>query len=292
MIVSMTGYGRGVAQKDELTVVVEGRSLNHRYFDINIKLPVSSFSLERKIREIIRSSFSRGKLDIHIAITKIANQGQLPVNYEHAAHYYQALGGLRDHFGLEEKISLSHLLPFLREILGSQEQEGDIEMYWPLIEDALLSAIRSMQEMRINEGMCLYEDVKKRVDFIDSIINKIQKKFPSLIGEIREQLSAKIAEHFPEIPIDSARLEQELILFAEKVDVTEELTRIYSHLNQLKELLVTIGPIGRKLDFLLQEIHREVNTLGNKTNHLEISQHTVEIKSELEKIREQIQNIE
>ena len=288
----MTGYGRGIAQSDDITVVVEGRSLNHRFFDINIKLPVSSYTLEKKIRDIIKSYFHRGKMDVYVSISKFTSLTELPVNYENASKYYQALCKLSNHLGIKEKINLSLLIPFIREIIGVQEQDLDVDIYWPIIKEALQEAIQSIREMRISEGKSLYEDIKPRVDYINTIIEQINKKFPQLIQELREQLSAKIAEHFPNVSIDSERLEQELVITAEKIDITEELIRTGSHLHQLGELLLFDGPIGRKLDFLLQEIHREVNTLGYKSNNIVISQQTVEIKSELEKIREQIQNIE
>lgn len=288
----MTGYGRGIAQGEDITVVVEGRSLNHRFFDITIKLPSPSYTLEKKIRDIIKSYFNRGKLDIHISITKFANTSELPVNYENASKYYQALGKLSDHLGIKEKINLPLIIPFIREIIGVQDQDSDIDKHWPLIKEALQGAIQSIREMRISEGKSIYEDIKPRVDYITNVIEEINKKFPQLIKELRKQLSVKMSEHFSDVSIEPGRLEQELVITAEKIDITEELIRIGSHLHQLEELLLFDGPIGRKLDFLLQEIHREVNTLGYKSNDIVIAQQTVEIKSELEKIREQIQNIE
>ena len=146
--------------------------------------------------------------------------------------------------------------------------------------------------MRVSEGKSLYVDIQKRVDYIEVIIQYIREKASLLVGEYKSQLSARIAGHFPELSLESGRLEQEIALVAEKIDITEELTRIKSHLSQMKEFLLFDGPVGRKLDFLLQEIHREVNTLSYKSNSAEISQKVVEIKGELEKIREQIQNIE
>jgi len=288
----MTGYGRGIAQRDDINVVVEGRSLNHRFFDINIKLPAPSYILEKKIRDIMKSYFHRGKMDVHVSINKFTSSTELPVNYENASKYYQALCRLSNHLGIKEKINLSLLMPFIREIIGVQEQDLDFDIYWPIIEEALQKAIQSIKEMRLGEGKSLYEDIKARVDYIDTIIEQIKKKFPQLITELREQLSTKITEHFSDVSINPERLEQELVITAEKIDITEELIRIGSHLHQLEELLLFDGPIGRKLDFLLQEIHREVNTLGYKSSDIVISQQTVELKGELEKIREQIQNIE
>jgi uncharacterized protein (TIGR00255 family) len=184
------------------------------------------------------------------------------------------------------------MIPFFRDIIEVQEHGIDGDAYWPLIEEAVDQAIVSIKDMRLAEGKSLYDDIQSRVNHIESIINLIQEKAPLLAGEYKSQLLARISEHFPELPLEPGRLEQETALIAEKIDVTEELTRTKSHLSQMKEFLVFDGPVGRKLDFLLQEIHREVNTLSYKSNSADISQKVVEIKGELEKIREQIQNIE
>lgn len=294
MIVSMTGYGCGTAQGDGVSVAVEGRSLNHRFFDINIKLPPSLSSLEKKIRDIVSSSFHRGKIDLYICLNKQSEAAQLKINYENATRYYQALLGLCNHLEIREEVSLSSMTPFIRDIIEVQEAglNGEQDVYWPLVEKAVRQAIASIQQMREAEGKLLCADIQKRLSYIEAIINSIGEKTSLLVGEYKNQLSARIAEHFPQLPIDPGRLEQEIALIAEKLDITEELTRIKSHFNQMKEFLVSDGQIGRKLDFLLQEIHREVNTLSYKSNNAEISQKVVEIKGELEKIREQIQNIE
>ncbi|MGA1875771.1 MAG: YicC/YloC family endoribonuclease [bacterium] len=293
MIVSMTGYGRGIAQEGDVTIAVEGRSLNHRFCDISIKLPVPSFILEKKIRDLIKSSFHRGKIDLHLSISKSSpSSDELPLDCEVASRYYRTLCRLRTHLHLKEDITLVSIMPFIRDIMGTQEQDFNIEALGSLIEEALRKAIDSIKEMRVSEGKSLYEDIKGRVDYVDTIIREIQERAPQLLEELRKQLSNRIAEHFPDISLDPGRLEQELALAAEKIDITEELIRLDSHLNQMKEFLLFDGPIGRKLDFLLQEIHREVNTLGYKSNDIEISRKVVEVKSELEKIREQVQNIE
>ena len=288
----MTGFGHGTAQRDDVNVIAEVRSLNHRFFDINIKFSTPSYSLEKKIRDLIKSSFHRGKIDVHILINKFTNQNELPVNFENASKYYHALITLCDHLKIKETITLSSITPFFREIIGIQEQDLDPETLWPLIEAGLQKALQALKEMRMNEGKSLYQDIKNRVIHIDSTIKQIHHKFPQLIIEYREQLSSKISEHFPDITVEPGRLEQELVIFAEKIDITEELTRADSHLHQIRELLRCKSPIGRKLEFLLQEIHREVNTMGYKTINADICQMVVEIKSELEKIREQTQNIE
>lgn len=288
----MTGYGCGMVQGDGVTISVEGRSLNHRFFDINIKLPPSLSCLEKKIRDKVTSSFQRGKIDLYIGVSKCVDTTKLQINYENATKYHQSLLELCNHLEIKEELSLSSMIPFIRDIIEVQEHGVDGDAYWPLIEQAVQKAIVSIQEMRLSEGKALYDDIQKRVVYIETIIHFIQGKAPLLAGEYKNQLLARITEHFPELSLEPGRLEQETALIAEKIDVTEELTRIESHLSQMKEFLLFDGPIGRKLDFLLQEIHREVNTLSNKSNSADISQKVVEIKGELEKIREQIQNIE
>ena len=292
MIVSMTGYGCGMVQGDGVTIAVEVRSLNHRFFDINIKLPPSLSSLEKKIRDKVTASFQRGKIDLYIGLNKSADTTRLQINHENASKYHQALLELCNHLEIKEEVGLSSMIPFIRDIIEVQEQGVKGDSYWPLIEQAVQQAIISIQEMRLNEGKSLYDDIQSRVVYIETIIQFIQERAPLLVGEYKSQLLARISEHFPEISIEPGRLEQETALIAEKIDVTEELTRIRSHFSQMKEFLLVNGPIGRKLDFLLQEIHREINTLSYKSNSADISQRVVEIKGELEKIREQIQNIE
>ncbi|MEW6379393.1 MAG: YicC/YloC family endoribonuclease [bacterium] len=294
MIVSMTGYGCGTAQGDGVTISVEGRSLNHRFCDVSIKLPASLSSLEKKIRDMVMSFFQRGKIDLYISLNKQSDTAQLQINFENASKYYQALLGLCNHLEIKEEVSLSSMTPFIRDIIEVQESSlnGNGDMHWPLIEQAVQQVLVSIQSMRASEGKSLCADIQHRVEYIETIISSIQEKTSMLVREYRDQLSARIAEHFPELSVEPGRLEQEIVMVAEKLDVTEELTRIKSHFSQMKEFLASDGPMGRKLDFLLQEIHREVNTLSYKSNSADISQKVVEIKGELEKIREQIQNIE
>ncbi|MEW5802605.1 MAG: YicC/YloC family endoribonuclease [bacterium] len=292
MIVSMTGYGCGLVQGDGITISVEGRSLNHRFFDITIKLPPSLNCLEKKIRDKITSSFQRGKIDLYIGLSKFTEATRLQINYENATTYHQALLELCNHLEIKEEVSLSSMTPFIRDIIAVQEQGLNGDAYWPLIEQAVDQVINSIQEMRVTEGKSLFSDIQKRVDYIEAIIYSIHERASQLVLEYKTQLMTRISEHFPELSLEPGRLEQETVLVAEKIDITEELTRIESHLSQMKEFLLAVGPIGRKLDFLLQEIHREVNTLSYKSNSADISQKVVEIKGELEKIREQIQNIE
>lgn len=292
MIVSMTGYGCGMTQGDGVSIVVEGRSLNHRFYDINIKLPNSLSSMEKKVRDLVSSSFQRGKIDLYVCLNKVSDTPSLQINYESATQYYQSLVGLCNYLEIKEQVSLSSMTPFIRDIIEVQEQGFDGDSYWPLIEEAVQQTVNSIKEMRVSEGKSLYEDIKSRVVYIEAIIQYIREKASLLVGEYKNQLSARIADHFPSLSLEPGRLEQEIALIAEKIDVTEELTRTGSHLSQMKEFLLFDGSIGRKLDFLMQEIHREVNTLSYKSNSADISQKVVEIKGELEKIREQIQNIE
>ena len=168
MIVSMTGYGCGMVQGDGVTIAVEGRSLNHRFFDINIKLPPSLSCLEKKIRDKVTSSFQRGKIDLYIGLSKSADTTSLQINYENATKYHQALLELCNHLEIKEEVSLSSMIPFIRDIIEVQEHGVDGDAYWPLIEQAVQQAIVSIQEMRLNEGKSLYEDVQKRVSYIET----------------------------------------------------------------------------------------------------------------------------
>ena len=292
MLKSMTGFGRGEGQTSLGKVFVESRSVNHRYCDINIKLPKRLIPFENRIKELIRSQVSRGRVDVSVKLDAEGEEKvQLNVDFHLAEQYYRALQSLKKKLQLKDKITLG-LLAGAKDLITTKEEAPDLDPYWQEIVPILKRSFQDMDEMKRLEGETLVKDLQQRLEKIAEHLDEIKEQSPLHLDAYRNRLYEKIRSLLGGIEMDASRFQQEVALLAERTDITEEIVRAESHLAQFVTLLKAEEPVGRKLDFLLQEINREVNTVSAKANDAEISQRVVEIKSELEKIREQVQNIE
>jgi len=288
----MTGFGRGEGETTLGKVFVESRSINHRYCDINIKLPRRLAPFESRIKEMVRSEVSRGRIDVSLKLDA-AGEGKVQLNADlHLAdQYYKVLQTLKETLRLQGDITLE-LLAGGKDIITAKEEMEDVEPYWQEIATILKQSLREMDEMKRLEGESLAKDLQQRLEQIGQQLSDIKDQAPLHLNAYWNRLRERLQSFLEGNELDSTRFQQEVAFLAERIDITEEIVRAESHLNQLATLLLGRDPVGRKMDFLLQEIHREVNTISAKANDAEISQRVVEIKSELEKIREQVQNIE
>ena len=292
MLKSMTGFGRGEGEITLGKMAVECRSINHRYCDINLKLPKRLNPLEARIKEVIRSGVARGRVDVSIKFDA-AGEGkvQLEVDLELAEQYYKALLALGERFGIRDGVTLE-LLAGAKDLIVAKEGGEDVEPYWQEMVPILKQSLEDMDRMKRAEGETLARDLQQRLDRISTLLGEIRSKFPSSLKGYQERFGERVRLLLNGSELDPSRLQQEVALWAERMDITEEMVRAESHLKQFRAFFGSQEPVGRKMDFLLQEIHREANTISSKANEAEISQRIVEVKSELEKIREQVQNIE
>jgi uncharacterized protein (TIGR00255 family) len=293
MIQSMTGYGRGECLKNGITAVVELRSINSRFFELSTRLPRSLSLRENEIKEIVRTKVARGKVSLSVSLQSDAN-GKLPlrVNTAAAKTYYRLLTQLRKSLKLKEKVKLEHLLRF-SELFEGSENEDEAAAEWAAFEAALQLAVKDMQTMRAKEGDEISKDMIARVEHIQRRLESVESVSHRRIPEERTRLHERIAQLLEDKSvIDTQRLELEIALLADKLDVTEECVRFRSHNKFFLEALQNEEAAGRKLNFLIQEMNREANTIGSKSNDTGIAHEVVAIKEDLEKIREQLQNIE
>lgn len=293
MIKSMTGYGRAELEALGKRISLEIKSVNHRHLELNLKHPRKYLKHEEKIRKLITEYLLRGYVEIFVKVKNI-EEDKLTVRADKnlAITYYEALNDLAGHLNLPNDLSLEKLLA-LPEILQVEEEEEDIEAIWPYYEEALREALAQNVAMRVKEGGHLQKDLQDRISLLKEIKEKIAQRSPELVFEYRENLKARIEELLENKDlINQDKLENELAFFADRASITEELVRLDSHFKQFTDLLLSDGAVGRKLDFLIQEINREINTIGSKANDSFISASVVEMKAELEKVREQVQNIE
>jgi uncharacterized protein (TIGR00255 family) len=293
MIQSMTGYGRGECSKKNIAAVVELRSVNSRFFEFSSRLPRSLTLRENEIKEIIRSKLARGKISLTAALQSETN-GKLPlkVNTPAAKSYYKLLNQLRTSLKLKETVKLEHVLRFSEVFEGGIDEEG-VSEEWAVFEESLQLAVKDLQTMRANEGREISKDMIARVEHIQKDLVHIEATSKQRIPEERTRLHERIMQLVSDKNVvDSQRLELEIALLADKLDVTEECVRFRSHNKFFLDALQNDDAAGRKLNFLIQEMNREANTIGSKSNDTEIAHLVVAIKEELEKIREQLQNIE
>ena len=292
MLKSMTGFGRAEGDTTLGKVFVESRSVNHRYCDINIKLPKRLTLFENRMKEMIRSQVSRGRIDVSFRLENSGEEKvQLSVDLDLAKQYYRVLHELKEKLQLKDDITLN-LLAGAKDLIMAKEEIGDLEPYWQEVLRILEQSLKNMDDMKRLEGESLAHDLKQRLESIAEQFQIIKQQFPSRLETTLGRLHDRLRSLLEGMEVDPSRFQQEIAFLAERTDITEEIVRAGSHLAQFRTLLEGIEPVGRKMDFLLQEIHREVNTVSAKANDAEISQRVVEIKSELEKIREQVQNIE
>jgi uncharacterized protein (TIGR00255 family) len=289
---SMTGYGRSEVQNAQLHLLVEARSVNHRYLDVALRYPRQYAPLEARMKQLVSAHFARGRIDIKI-VEQSGRSGlrTLTLDQELARQYYAALQQLQETLRLPGAIDMSMLLN-LRDLLTVEEALDDMEESWEFLASGIEEALQVLKKMRLQEGAFLSRDILERLQTIRQHIGTVRERVPQVVIEYRQRLEQRVQELFQHLPLDPDRVAQEAILFAERADVTEELTRLESHLQAFAQLVTASGAMGRKMDFLLQEMHREVNTIASKSNDASISQRVVDIKSELERMREQMQNIE
>ncbi|MDD5938348.1 MAG: YicC family protein [Clostridiales bacterium] len=292
MIRSMTGYGRGEAVWNGHAITAEVRSVNNRYLDCTIKLPrVYSFA-EDALKSAVQKRVNRGKVEVFFSVGPSENGGiSISVNRPVADGYYKAMRELADTYSLADDISVSLLSRFPDVFLVEKAEEDREEAVQGLLE-ALNQALDEFNAMREREGAKLAEDVRGRAGTIADLTGKVEERAPGIVADYRARLTAKLQEVLSSTQIDESRILTEAAIYADKVAVDEETVRLRSHLSQLNEMLDRGGSVGRKLDFLIQEFNREANTIGSKCNDVETARIVVEIKAEIEKIREQIQNIE
>lgn len=292
MVRSMTGYGRARQTLNGRDITVEVRSVNNRYLDCTVKMPRTYVFAEDAIKSRVQKSISRGKTDVFITIESAgAEQTVILVNESLARGYFAALTQLKDMFSLEGEITPTALAKF-PDVLTVTRAEEDLEAVSAdicLVLDEALAAHRRMREV---EGAKLAQDVLGRADTIESIVGRVEERSPQTVAEYRQKLEGKMCELLQSTTVDESRLLTEAAIFADKIAVDEETVRLHSHLSQLRDMLQGDEPVGRKLDFLIQEINRECNTIGSKCSDLTITQDVVNMKAEVEKIREQVQNIE
>ncbi len=292
MISSMTGYGRGEASNKEITAIVEIRSVNSRFLEVNSRLPRTLVLRENDIKELVRQKLSRGKINVNISIEHASN-GDVPIKIDKSAAkaYYKLLNELRKTVKMKEKVSLDHLLKF-SDIIKAEDVEDAGEQEWKFVIGALGNALDELNLMRMNEGAELQKDFLKRLFLMEDKVNEIEKLSRARIPEERQKLIERVRQIIDEGKIDPTRLELEIVLLADKMDVTEECVRFRSHIKFFIDALDAADSAGRKLNFLVQEMNREINTIGSKSSDTAISHTVVEMKEELERIREQLQNIE
>ena len=292
MVKSMTGYGRARQERNGRNITVEVRSVNNRYLDCTVKMPRAYIFVEDAMKALVQKYISRGKVDVFVTVDAVtADQTVVQVNEPLARSYYQALSRLREMFSLEDELSASTLARF-PDVLAVTKAEEDLEMISADICAVLEEALTAHRQMRSVEGEKLFSDIAGRADTIESVVAKVEERSPQTVSEYRARLEAKMREVLQSTTIDESRILTEAAIFADKIAVDEETVRLRSHLHQLDGMLNEVKPVGRKLDFLVQEMNREANTIGSKANDVEMAQTVVNIKSEIEKIREQIQNIE
>lgn len=293
MIKSMTGFGRCEVQEESRKFTVEMKSVNHRYLDANIRMPKKLNFFETAIRSLLKQSVQRGKVDIFITYEDLSEQ-QVSLKYNEvlAAEYLSYFEKMQEKFSLENDIRVSTLSRY-PEVLTMEEQAVDEEELWKGLKKALDGAIRQFVETRTSEGEHLREDLIEKLDNMLKLVGCIEERSPQIIAEYRDKLETKVKELLADTQMEDSRIVAEVVIFADKICTDEEVVRLRSHIVHMKDTLVSDDSgIGRKLDFIAQEMNREANTILSKANDLEISNIGIELKTEIEKVREQIQNIE
>ena len=292
MLKSMTGYGRSEKIIGNKKIMVEVKSVNHRFSDYNIKVPRQYGFLEERIRHKIGEFAARGKIDLYVGIEACGEADKtISVNTELAGEYISALRSLCESFNIADDISASSISRF-SDIFTAEPKRDDEEELWAAVETVATEALTAFTQMREREGSRIEADLRARIDYMRSLALKVDERSPQIVAEYKQKLYDKINEMLEGREIDDGRVLTEVALFADKVAVNEETVRLASHYVEFDQIMDSGEPAGRKLDFLIQEINREVNTIGSKASDLEVAKIVVTLKGEIEKLREQIQNIE
>lgn len=292
MIKSMTGFGRCEVSEGDRKITVEMKSVNHRYLDVSMKMPKKLNFFDSSIRAILKKYIQRGKVDVYISYEDLS-EGNASLTYHPgiAAQYVEYFRRMEEQFGLTNDIQVS-VLARCPEVLVMEEQQEDEKEIWHLLEQAVHGACEKFVEARVHEGEALKDDLMQKLDEILETVAFVEERFPQILSEYREKLRAKVRELFADAQIDENRLATEVTIFADKICVDEEIVRLRSHVEAVKAALETGGSIGRKLDFIAQEMNREANTVLSKANDMTVSDIAISLKTDIEKVREQIQNIE
>ncbi|GAB4567645.1 MAG: YicC family protein [Geothermobacteraceae bacterium] len=289
-ISSMTGFGKGQAAGESLTVGVEVRSVNHRFCDVSIKGPKAVAPFEASLKKRLSEELARGKVDVYINLDIVGEQGySARANLPLAQAAKRALEEMRAALELEDPVTLE-VLTRQKDLLVLEE-EVDLAELEQNLDRAVTEAVAQLRGMRATEGEALEEDFSQRLTRLENLLGQVEGRADKVPTEWREKLQQRLNRHAADIEVDPQRLSQELAIFADRCDISEEITRFHSHIGQFRQLLQSGEPVGRKLDFLVQEINREANTIGSKASDAQICNWVVEIKAELEKIREQVQNV-
>lgn len=292
MLTSMTGYGRGEAEQDGLQAAVEIRSVNHRFCEVVVRIARQLIPLEERIKEQVQSRVARGHLDIFVTLVdRHEKKRNVKLDKELVVAYHNCLRELAEIMQIDFQPDVFRVAQYPG-VIVEEETEDDLEIVWVSIQKALTEALQHLISMRTREGDQLTRDFASRKVRIGNIVNEIQERSPQIEEELRLRLRKRLQSLVTDGEIDEMRLTTEVVLFAERSSITEELVRLNSHLEQLDEMLKSSSPVGRKIDFLIQEMNREINTIGAKAADQTISPLVIEIKSELEKMREQVQNVE
>jgi len=291
----MTAFGRAEMEAEGRTYTCEVRSLNNRYLDVSIRLPRRYGILEEKVKRLVTTYVTRGRVELTIQVNGAgeASPQKIEVNLGLAKQYHEQLDRLRGALGIKEQVGLSAMLG-LRDLFEFTEEEEGVEQVWERISRPVEAALAALDAMRLEEGNTLAADFTQRLDALSALLATVESRAPGVVEDYRRRLTERIqaALQAADAQVDETRLIQEVAMFADRADVTEEMVRARSHIEQFRAMLGAEEPVGRKLNFLLQEMGREVNTIGSKAPDAGISQVVVEAKSELERLREQVQNIE
>ena len=292
MVKSMTGYGRAREMRNGRDITVEVRSVNNRYLDCTVKMPRAYIFAEDRMKARVQQAVSRGKVDVFVTIdASAADEAVVAVNEPLARGYYEALTRLKTMFSLPGEVTPEVLAKF-PDVLAVTKAEEDVEAIAADICAVLDDALAAYNDMRAVEGEKLAADVAGRVTTIETVVGRVEERSPQTVAAYRQRLEAKMQEVLQSTTIDESRILTEAAIFADKIAVDEETVRLRSHIAQLRAMLASDEPVGRKLDFLIQEVNRECNTIGSKCSDLTIAQDVVNMKAEVEKIREQVQNME
>ena len=292
MIKSMTGFGRAEASDSDRKITIEMKSVNHRYFEPAMKMPKRLNIYEAGIRTILKKYINRGKVDIFVTYEDYSeSKFCLKYNEELANEYMSIFNYMAEQFDIPNDITVSSLSHY-PEVITMEEQSGDDDAVWHLLEKAVENACVQFVESRITEGEKLKADLLEKLDYMTGLVDEIENRSPGIIEEYRQRLEDKVAELLCDTPVDENRIATEVTIYADKICVDEETVRLRSHIESTKDELIEGGSVGRKLDFIAQEMNREANTILSKANDLETSNCAISLKTEIEKVREQIQNIE
>lgn len=292
MIKSMTGFGKGECRFKGGSVTAEIKTVNHKFFDASLKLPETIAPFEDRIKEILQKKVQRGKINVNIIYDNKTHKNEIiTVNRKLAKSYYTGLMGLRQHLGLKDLLGIRDMV-MLPGVINYDATQTGLSDLWPKIEKALSSALYDLIRDREKEGQATCRDLIKRIDNATGLLSEISSRAHLNIKEYRDKFAQRVKDLTRGHAIDKGRLEMEVAIFAKNSDISEEIARLKNHLSNLKRTIGLNGEAGKKIDFIAQELHREINTIGSKSGDFKISKNVIEIKGEIEKIREQAKNIE